>query len=85
MQAGFCATMFKFARVVLIRACALQRSREEFKFILHCARGLELRQNELKFRARRRLNLSRFFVAFYLCCRDIAFCSALLIVHIELK
>ena len=85
MQAGFCATMFKFTRAILIRACAIRRSREGFKFMLYCARGIELRQNELKFRVRRRLNLSRFLVAFYLCCRDIAPCSALLIAHIELK
>lgn len=78
--------MLKFARAILIRACAIRRSREGFKFMLYCARGIEFKQNELKFIASETaLNLSRFLVAFYLCCRDIAPCSALLIAHIELK
>ncbi len=54
--------------------------------MLHCARGIEFKQNELKFIASETaLNLSRFFVAFYLCCRDIVPCSALLSVYIEPK
>jgi|GEM_PF-7103888 len=86
MQAGFCATMFKFARAILIRACAIRRSREGFKFTLHCARAIEFKQNELKFIASETaLNLSRFFAVFYLCCLGRAPCSALLIVHIEPK
>lgn len=48
MQAGFCATMFKFARAILIHACAIRRSREGFKFMLYFARGIEFKQNELK-------------------------------------
>lgn len=48
MQTGFCATMFKFARAILIRACAIRRSREGFKFILHCARdALDLGKTSL--------------------------------------
>mgnify|MGYP007052236167 CR=1 FL=1 len=54
--------------------------------MLHCARGIEFKQNELKFIASETaLNLSRFFVAFYLYCLGRAPCSALLIAHIELK
>ena len=54
--------------------------------MLYCARGIEFKQNELKFIASETaLNLSRFFAVFYLCCLGRALCPVLLIVHIEPK
>ena len=47
MQAGFCATMFKFARAILIRACTLRRSRKRFKFILLAREALDLDKTSL--------------------------------------